>query len=166
MERKYTNEELTARRLAGVLPHIDVDGRDFIVDWRLRELRAVDDPSNRIGLGGLPHDSDGEHYLCFYNTKLRQTIIPDIRMTELPKDVVVLTIPSELTLDPVAVAREYGQADTFLIDRYPIRDDLKVKVTPIAETEMVQLVSRNREKHRLLQRNQTVNRKRSKGKGL
>jgi hypothetical protein len=165
MKKEYTDAELIERRLAGVLPLIDMDGRDFIVDWRLRELRAVNDPADRITLKGLPYDPKEFHYICFYNTQIRQTVIPDIHMIELPKDVVVLFIPDEITLDPVAVAREMGEADTYLLSRYPIQRGLKVKVTPIEQTEMVQLVQRNRDKQRLMNTARPAPKK-HKGKGL
>jgi hypothetical protein len=165
METKYTNEELAERRLAGILPHININGWDFIVDWRLRELRAADNPSDRIGLRNLPMDPEGVNYLCFYNTKLRHTIIPDINMTSLPKNVVFLEIPYELKLDPVAVAREMGLPDTDLLKSFPIEQYLKAKATPLEETEMVQLVSRNLEKQRILNRSKPTVKKR-KGKGL
>jgi hypothetical protein len=165
MKKEYTNEEMTERRLAGILPTIDLDGREFIVDWRLRELRAVNDPADRIELRGLPHDATDQNYICFYNTQLRRTVIPDIHMTELPANVVVLTIPNELKLDPVAVAREMGQSDTYLLRRYPLQADLKVKVTPIEETEMALLAKRNRDKQRLVNPGKKASIKR-KGKGI
>lgn len=38
------------RRLAGVLPHIDIAGTDFPIDWRLRELRETGRPGNHIDI--------------------------------------------------------------------------------------------------------------------
>ncbi|WP_345209335.1 hypothetical protein [Mucilaginibacter gynuensis] len=53
---------LQAARRAGKLPHIDINGTDFTIDWRLKELRQTDalepdryrrfDPIKRRG--GLP----------------------------------------------------------------------------------------------------------------
>ena len=166
MKTKYTDEELLAQRLAGILPRIDIAGQQFIIDWRLKELRDARDASVRIDLHGLPIDETGEQYLFFYNTRLKKADPPDPKMTHLPKDVVLLKIPYEMKLDPVGVAREYGLPDMELLERFPIQRELKVTVIPLDETELVQLVKRNRDKQRLLGIKPSAIKRRAKGKGL
>ena len=52
-KRRLVESDPVKRRLAGLLPHIDLAGTDFIVDWRLKELREKDAPWNRIKLKSL-----------------------------------------------------------------------------------------------------------------
>lgn len=163
---KYTDEELLAQRLAGILPRIDIAGEPFIIDWRLKELRDARDPSVRIDLHSLPMDETGEQYLFFYNTRLKKADPPDPKTTRLPDDVVLLKIPYEMKLDPVGVAREYGLPDKELLERFPIQRELKVAVIPLDQTELVQLVKRNRDKQRLLGLMPKIIKRRAKGRGL
>lgn len=165
--KTYTEEELLERRIAGILPRIDINGDAFIIDLRLMELRAERDPFIRIDLAHLPMDDAGDNYLCFYNTKEHIEDPPNPEMTELPKDVVLLTIPNESRLDPVGLARQYGLPDDGLLEKFPIQPDLKAIVTALDQTELTWLVDRNLEKQRRLNESRQLRRKaRSKGKGL
>ena len=145
MKTTFFKEELV-QRLAGILPRIDIAGQNFIVDWRLKELRAENDFSKRIDLRHMAMDDKGENYLCFYHLPSKSVFVADDHLTELPKDTVMLEIPFELWLDPVGVARQYGQEDTFLLDNYPIRPELKAKVVPLEDTGLPELIKRNRGK--------------------
>jgi hypothetical protein len=157
---KYTDDALLQRRLAGELPRIDIAGHPFIIDWRLKELRPVDDLSSRLDLKRMAMDADGLNYLCFYHIPTRSELHIDEAITEMPKDTVMLTIPYELKLDPVGVAREYGLDDTYLLHSYPILPDLKAKVTPLEETALPDMILRNKKK----QKNIKTNKKQSRRK--
>lgn len=139
-------EELLAARLAGLLPRIDICGHPFIIDWRLRELRPENDFSTRIDLRNVPMSEDGEHYLFFYHVPTKSVVHIDENITSKPKDTVLVELPYELVLDPVAVARQYGLKDTSMLDDYPILENLKAKIIPVEETRLPELIKANREK--------------------
>ena len=139
----FIGDEAIANRLSGVLPHIDLAGTDHIIDWRSKELRASDAPYGRISLKGMAMSDTGEEYLCFFNTKSRTVYEPEENMTALPKDVVLLVIPGELKLDPVAVAREYGMKDTDLLFTHPIQQDLAANIKPLSETGLPAMIEKN-----------------------
>lgn len=109
------------QRMAGVLPHIDLAGTDFTIDWRLRELRESAEPWNRIDLRNLEMTPDGESYLCGYNPENHEQV--DIAEAE-----TILELPGELTLDLVAVARENQLFETDLLLVYPLQEQLAAKV--------------------------------------
>jgi hypothetical protein len=161
MRTNYSDKELLGQRLAGVLPVIDIAGQAYIIDWRLKELRAEDDPDATIRLERMAMDANGENYLCFYHLPTRAVvnISPDI--TLLPTDMVMLEIPNELRLDPIGTARQYGLEDTFMLDRYPIKGELKARVIPVEETGLPGLIKANLSKQKSKQM-----KKRQKGKGL
>lgn len=132
-----------ARRLMGVLPHIDIAGVDFTIDWRLRELRETAVPWNKINLDELRESESGEEYLGLYDTRERRLHEFDPDMISLPENVVGIEIPNEIKLDPVAVAREYGIDVNEFLERHPMQNNLKALVRPISETGLPELVVAN-----------------------
>lgn len=134
------------RRINGHLPKIDIDGSLFFIDWRLREFRAVDDFMVRLETRDFSLSDDGNNYLFAYHTPTRslRDIFSDI--TELPKDVVLVEVPNELALDPVAVARECGMSEAGLQHRYPVASSLSARIIPLSETAVADLVAENRAK--------------------
>lgn len=140
------NDQLLKRRLNGLLPRIDIAGEPFIVDWRMKELRAEDDFNVRTNLKDLPMTADGEHYTCFYHIPSRSVVPLPEHLTRMTSDTVLLEIPYELKLDPVSVAREYGLPETALLDKYPIQEGLKARVIPLEETPLAEMVRKNRDK--------------------
>lgn len=154
----YLADHDTALRLSGMLPHIDLAGTDFTIDWCLKELRETDEPWNRISLKDMDMSDSGEEYLCFYNTDTHELFEPDEDLFEMPENVVVLEIPYEVKLDPVAVAREYGIGETDLLPDHPFQMKLTAKVTPLSETGLSNFIeenikNRDEEQHEQEQRN-------------
>lgn len=146
MKKEFSKEEMLARRLAGILPVIDIAGHPFTVDWRLKELRPVDDFSTRLDLNRMAMNEDGTAYLCIYHLPSKSELYIQDNITELPKDAVLLEIPYEFELDPVGVARQYGLRDTELLDDHPIIQDLKAIVKPLSEIRIHEIVQRNKAK--------------------
>jgi len=71
-------------------------------------MRDIAQPWKSISFDDFEMDDYGDKYLCFFNTETHELYMPPDDLMELPENVVVLEIPNELHLDPVAVAREYG----------------------------------------------------------
>src|ERR1700744_2037845 len=135
-----------ADRLKGVLPHIDIAGTDFTIDWRLKELRETAQPWNRISVKAMELTPDLEHYCCYYDLESHRQYFPDPDLTELPENVGMLVIPNELKLDSVGVAREYGLKDKELLNRCPIQETLTAELRPLSETALPQLIEENRQR--------------------
>jgi hypothetical protein len=135
--------ELLALRLTGKLPHIDIAGTDFTIDWRLRELRETAAPWNRINIHDLTESESGEEYLALYDTVEKRLYDFDDTITTLPENVVGLEIPIGTVLDPVAVAREHGVDINAFVRENPIRKDLTAVIKPISETGLPELVEGN-----------------------
>jgi hypothetical protein len=139
----YLSGRDTALRLSGMLPHIDLAGTDFTIDWRLKELRETELPWKNINLRNMEMSDSGEEYLCFFNTETHELFVPDENLFELPDHVVVLEIPYEIKLDPVAVAREYGIGETDLLTDHPFQMHLAARVTPLSETGLSKFIEEN-----------------------
>jgi len=132
-----------AIRLTGKLPHIDLNGTDFTVDWRLRQLRETEQPWKQINLNTLEMSESGDGYLTFYNTTSHEIYLPGDDLLAIPEDVVVLEIPNELKLDPVAVAIDYGLAATDLLNEHPLPQSLAARISPISASGLPEFVANN-----------------------
>jgi len=146
MKKTFINQDLVDLRLQGQLPKIKISDRSFIIDWRLKELRAVDNPGHSISMKHLPLTPDGESYYFFLHEPSLRLVSIGENITRLPKDVVLVEIPNELKLDPIGVAREFGLQDTEMLATFPIQRDLTAKVTPLQDTALADLALKNKEK--------------------
>jgi|GEM_PF-2091435 len=143
LELDEGDDILTMRRILGILPRIDINGVDFTVDWRLRELRETDNPTNRLDIKQMELSQFGDNYVSYYQTekKALYAIFEDI--TELPENVMLMYIPNELGLDPVAVARESGLDELALLNPHPIKKSLKAHLYPLTETALTETIKDN-----------------------
>lgn len=137
-----------ALREQGILPHIDIAGTDFTIDWRLKELRETAAPWNNIQLHDAEMSPDGEEYYLLYDTNSHEEYIFDDEVTEAPANVVFIKIPYEIRLDPYAVALQYRIDPREFVDRFPIENDLQADVRPLSETNFEALTAANRERIR------------------
>lgn len=135
--------ELIAWRLAGKLPHIDINGTDFTIDLRLKELRETDSPWNRIDISELETSPESDDRLFFYHTKDHTAWeLPD-DLTELPENVVLAELPGDLILDPIAAARQVGYNDEEFLQEYPIQQNMKAGIKQLSETFLPEFVEEN-----------------------
>jgi hypothetical protein len=154
--------ELLTKRLKGALPHIDFAGTDFTVDWRLKELRETEEPWKCISFNDDLWESETGEYLCFYNLVTHNIYMPPEDLVEIPQNIVVLEIPNELDLDPVAVARGYGLAETTFLNDHPIRASLAAKVKPLAGSGLPEFIEANIKRLAELQNAEERSRKRGR----
>ncbi|MEO6850719.1 MAG: hypothetical protein ABI166_08810 [Mucilaginibacter sp.] len=106
-------------------------------------MRETEEPWKHISFKNLEMDESGEACLCFYHTLTHEIFIPEEDITELPENVVVLEIPNEFLLDPVAVARDYGIGETDLLNEHPIQLTLAAKITPLSESGLPEFIANN-----------------------
>lgn len=143
MKTNYTAEQLLERRLSGILPEISIGKDLYLIDWNLRELRMKEMPEKRIDIRHLPLTTDGKSYQFFYNTANSEQVRLSDHLKKLPKNVVLVEIPNETVLDPIATAREFRKADTALLARFPIMANLEAKLTPLEQTAIGALIQQN-----------------------
>ncbi|MEB0249632.1 hypothetical protein QN344_05765 [Mucilaginibacter sp. 5B2] len=135
--------ELVTQRLAGKLPHIDINGTDFTIDLRLQELRETEMPWNHISIMDLEPSLDGDDQLFLYDTQKHCAYELDDNITELPEHVVLVALPDDFTLDPVAAARAVGYEETKFLDEYPIKQFLIAGITPLKDTFLPKMIEEN-----------------------
>jgi hypothetical protein len=99
-------------RLSGLLPIVDIAGHPFYVDLRMDMLRPKDDFLS----GGIVFSKIEDYYVdvkeayCIpYNPKKHEfQEINFSSITEIPKDIIVVSIPHESVLDPIGYNRKHG----------------------------------------------------------
>ncbi|MBT2559808.1 hypothetical protein J7E50_17955 [Pedobacter sp. ISL-68] len=99
-------------RLSGLLPIVDIAGHPFYVDLRMDMLRAKDDfLSEGIVFSKIEdYYVDGKEEYCIpYNPKTHEFKEIDFSsITEIPKDIIVVSVPHESALDPIGYNRKHG----------------------------------------------------------
>ncbi|NVM66943.1 hypothetical protein FHW88_005261 [Mucilaginibacter sp. SG538B] len=133
----------TLRRLSGILPRIDIDGHDFIVDWKLREMREAANPANKIDIRQMEATRFNDGYMAFYHMKDKALVTIPGDITVLPENVMLLRIPHELKLDPLAAALDRGFDELALLNGNPVRESLKAEFSELKYTDLPEIIERN-----------------------
>lgn len=153
------DQDALQQRRDGVLPKINIAGEDFVFDLRLQELRHAKYFFPVISLKSFELTNVGWNYEAYYHPVLKQVVEIDPKLTEFPEHVIKIKIPNEIGLDPVGTARQYGMDERDLLRQYPIQKDLKAELISLADTQIPELIRRNKEQ---LQRDHQANARRMK----
>ncbi len=142
------DQDILDRRLKGQLPVIEICGHPFYVDLRMGCIRPKDDFSTEgirfreIAYEGTP---DGKHYQFPYDPERREPSAIDLsEITELPKGIVLLEIPTEPYLDPVSYARLGGWNLQHILLEHKIQDKMLARVIPWEKTGIERVIKENR----------------------
>lgn len=99
-------------RLSGLLPIVDIAGHPFYVDLRMDMLRPKDDfLSEGIVFSKIEdYYVDGKDDYCIPYNPIKHEFqeIDFSSVTEIPKDIIVVSIPHESVLDPIGYNRKHG----------------------------------------------------------
>ncbi|OJV54191.1 MAG: hypothetical protein BGO31_12615 [Bacteroidetes bacterium 43-16] len=130
----------------GMLPVLDIAGDIFIVDVQKGIMRSRDSESGRIAFNDIAKyfDEDKGVYIIPYNPTTHEFQESDyINITETPKDLIAVEIPSQKDLDVLAWHDKEGK----ILGREELIGDLVLqftaKVIPWKETFLSQVIERN-----------------------
>lgn len=111
-EPDANNAAFDMRVNKGILPTIEIAEHTFYVDIRMDKLRPKDDLlSNGIRFSEIEdyYNDEKELYIIPYDSKKKELGKIDYEtITEIPKDLIVIKIPTLHTLDPVGWNRQHG----------------------------------------------------------
>ncbi len=138
-----TDPGMLERRRNGELPVIHVGGHDFEIDWNERVLRHVHDSRKIINLRSVPSSSEGKEIDFYFHTGSGERIYLPAAPTRLPENVVLVTLPNEIHLDPLGVARSLGLDDLYFMRKYPLQMRHVARVTQLKDTALPEIVRRN-----------------------
>jgi len=142
------DQDLLIKRLSGLLPVVEIAGHDFIVDYRLNELRPKDDFNASIRIDELSYDYTVDRYIAFYQSSTHSIAEIDYgSIKSIPKDLFQIEVPRMSVLDPVAAAKAQGGDMLTMIMNAPLQEKRKIESIPAEKTFLAQVVKQNRNGH-------------------
>ncbi len=101
IEGKLVREETS-------LPTVTLSGTQFYADIGKHEFREVSNPANRITMGNIKEEFGFSHFLF---DRLTKNIYIGDPKGNLPDHVDIILVPPIKDIDPIGLARRYGNAD-------------------------------------------------------
>jgi len=138
-----TDPGMLKRRRNGELPVIHIAGHDFEIDWNERVIRHVHDNQNIINLRSVPGDAARKEINFYLHTENSHRVYLPATPTTLPENLVLITLPNEIQLDPLGVARGLGMDDLYFMRKYPLQMRHIAQVTQLKDTALPEIVRRN-----------------------
>jgi len=134
-------------RESGRQPVIEIAGHPFYVDIHWGLLRPKDDFST-LGISFNDIDGylsdDGKNYQITYDPKAHAFKELDYStITSIPKNVIVVEIPSQQRLDPIGYARKHGLNKNAVLRQNPLRMKMEARTVPWDETPIKEILSNN-----------------------
>lgn len=141
------DQDLVKQRRNGQLPVIEIAGHPFYVDVRIGLLRPKDDFSTMgISFDAIDHclKVDERMYEINYNPASKEFVYVDYRnITSMPEGVIIVEIPHESILDPIAYARKYGFDEREMLRANPPQEGMKARTVPWKETPIEEILADN-----------------------
>src|SRR5690606_34030196 len=88
-----------------------------------------------------------EAYIIPYNPKTRTFQEVSLSIKEIPEDLIVVRIPEQRTLDPIACNRDLDMNKSDLLKKEGVRLNYEAKVIPWHQTRFAETVKRNKEQN-------------------
>lgn len=129
---------------------LDIAGHTFYVDILMDKLRPKDDfKSKGISFTEIKdyYDHDRRAYVIPYNPTTKEFQQDDVfKMTELPKDTVVVQFPHQYELDIVGWYKKHGTP--FLRQQFP-KLHYEARTLPWEETNVIEHIKLNKKEQEL-----------------
>lgn len=145
-----TQEELLYERTKlGKLPVIDIAGHPFYVDVRMERFRPHDDFTT-LGISFSIFNRFEQYYgpvRIAYDPQRHIALNIDYeKLSEIPKDWIMVEIPHPKVLDPYGYARENGLNIERTLKDYPIKENIKARIVPWEETSVPYNIEENQKR--------------------
>jgi hypothetical protein len=168
-----TDQKLLALREQGQLPVIEIDGYPFYVDLAMDALRPKDD----FTTGGIRFRDIDDYFIenvyqyrIPYNPATHSFEDLDYdNIKAIPKGIIVVEIPWQQRLDPIAYARIHGFEKEQMLRENPLQLQMKANTVSWDDTPIKQIIARNLKRE--LEENETktktdIKLQRKKGRGI
>jgi hypothetical protein len=137
-------------RLSGRLPIVDIAGHPFYVDIRMDMLRPKDDfMSKGIQFSKIEdyYVDEKEKYWVPYNPKTREFQDVDFsKITDIPKDITMVSFPHESKLDPIGYNRMHGFVEMSSLKETNLKSHFKAGQVTWKETGIEEVIKENKAK--------------------
>lgn len=160
----YFVDAALTKRLKGELPQVQFDGVTYIADLANLQIIQKEKPDVKFELmhSDIYYNAD-----FLYNTRTKTPCRIDPKMSEMPKDTVIIRLSNFKDIDTVGFAIYMKQAPTaFVSEKAWYQAALKAEFIPLHETKIPELMRRNQMEQEKFKTKQTETplpqRKRSK----
>lgn len=117
-------------RIGGKLPHIDIAGNDFTIDWEARKLIETNVPDNYLEINRAVSDKNGAEPFYLFDRHTHKFVNVSYDAAKLTPQICIIDLPDMTQLDPVGLARQSGFYDTDFLLVYPY---LEYQIAPVLE---------------------------------
>ncbi|MFP3596880.1 hypothetical protein [Chryseobacterium sp. SIMBA_029] len=142
------NQGALEKRLAGHLPIVEIAGHPFYVDLRMDMLRPKDDFLSQGIVFSKIEDfyiEEKSEYAIPYNPKTHEFQQIDLSsITEIPKDIIVVSFPHENVLDPIGYNRKYGLGEMANLKERNLQSHFKAGAVSWKETGIPEVIRENK----------------------
>ena len=131
-----------------IKPTIDIAGHIFIVDLSNDRLQPKDDIWSRgILFSEIKnyYSRKDEAYIIPYNPKTRTFQEVSLSVKKIPEDLIVVRIPEQRTLDPIACNRELDMNKSDLLKKDGVHLHHKASVIPWHHTKFAETIKQNKD---------------------
>jgi len=132
----------------GIIPTIDIAGHTFYIDLLNDKLHPKDDVWSRgIIFSELKHyySHKDNTFTIPYNQKTHTFQEVSLNVKEIPKDLIVVKIPSKRTLDPIRQNKTDDLNSSDYLKKHGVHLHFEAKVIPWHQTRFAETVKRNNE---------------------
>ncbi len=141
------DQDLYQRRLSGHLPVIEIMGHPFYVDVRMDSLRPKDDFSTQgirfSEIDNYVHPDDQRYWIPYHPVSHSIREIDTETITEIPKDIFLVEIPTLEKLDPVGYARFHGLDIEQTVMANPLESNMIAKMVDWKESWLPEAIKEN-----------------------
>lgn len=143
------NQEVFDKIAYGLVkPTIDIAGHTFSIDLPNGKLQPKDDIWSRgILFSELKYyySRKDEAYIIPYNPTTRTFQEVSLSVKEIPQDLIVVRIPEQRTLDPIACNRELNMNKSDLLKKEGVHLHHEAKVIPWHHTRFAETIKQNKD---------------------
>jgi hypothetical protein len=137
----YFVDDALNKRLKGELPEIQFDGITYLADLANLRISQKENPEMKFE---LTHWDSYHNADFFYNPRTKIPVWIDPRISELPKDMVVIRLHNFEHIDPVGFAMYMKQPPTTLVTQKAWHQPkFKAEVIPLHQTKIPELIRWN-----------------------
>lgn len=137
-------------RITGFLPTVEIEGYTFYVDVALDMLRPKDDLGSKgIVLSEIEdyYVEETRSYQIPYNPKTHEFQEYNFRtITQIPNDVIIVSLPHECDMDPIGFNRKHGFDETFMLKETNIKSQFMARQIDWKDTAIEETIKENKVK--------------------
>lgn len=121
-----------ARAIQGKLPVINIGPWKFVADSRTEQLRPIVADRNWMPVKYDQLTKLNDEYRFLFNMKQGRILLGESKAVYAGNEMMIVSLPSAIHLDPVGYARKHGDKDDFYIGHLPVRPEIDAQIVKMS----------------------------------